>query len=136
MMIRSYSEMLRCRSFEERFNYLKLGGRVGRETFGFDRYLNQKFYTSREWKSTRDHIIARDEGRDLAVPGYEIYDRILIHHMNPITEEDIRQGNEAVFDERYLICVSQVTHNAIHYGISDAPRQVTQDRHPGDTKLW
>ena len=136
MTIRSYSEMLRCHSFEDRFNYLKLGGRVGRETFGYDRYLNQKFYTSREWKQTRDHIIARDEGCDLAVPGYEIYDKILIHHMNPITEDDIRHGNENIFDERYLICVSQSTHNAIHYGTSNAPRQPPPERYPGDTKLW
>lgn len=136
MTTRSYSEMLRRRSFEDRFNYLKLGGQVGRETFGYDRYLNQKFYTSKEWKRTRDLIIARDQGCDLAVPGYEIYDKILIHHMNPITEDDIRHGNDDIFDERYLISVSLETHNAIHYGRSEVPRQSLKERTPGDTKSW
>ena len=136
MTIKTYAEMMQHSTFEDRLHYLMLSSKVGAETFGFDRYLNQKFYTSREWKLTRDHIIARDNGCDLAIPGYEIYDKILIHHMNPITDDDIRHGNEAIFDERYLICVTQTTHNAIHYGTSKAPNQTPMERTPGDTKLW
>ena len=116
MSIRTYSELILLPTFEERFKYLQLNGRVGDDTFGFDRYINQKFYRSAEWKRIRDYIIVRDNGCDLAVDGYEIHGRILIHHMNPITISDIKFSTEYLMNPDYLICVTHNTHNAIHYG--------------------
>ena len=116
MSIRTYSELILLPTFEERFKYLQLNGRVGDDTFGFDRYINQKFYRSAEWKRMRDYIIIRDNGCDLAVDGYEIHGRILIHHMNPITISDIKFSTEYLMNPNYLICVTHSTHNAIHYG--------------------
>lgn len=116
MSIRTYSELILLPTFEERFKYLKLNGRVGDDTFGFDRYINQKFYRSAEWKRIRDYIIIRDNGCDLAVDGHEIHGRILIHHMNPITISDIKFSTEYLMNTDYLICVTHNTHNAIHYG--------------------
>lgn len=116
MSIKTYSELILLPTFEERFKYLQLNGRVGDDTFGFDRYINQKFYRSAEWKRIRDHIIIRDNGCDLAVDGYEIHGRILIHHMNPITISDIKFSTEYLMNPDYLICVTHNTHNAIHYG--------------------
>lgn len=116
MSIRTYSELILLPTFEERFKYLQLNGRVGDDTFGFDRYINQKFYRSAEWKRIRDYIIIRDNGCDLAVDGYEIHGRILIHHMNPITISDIKFSTEYLMNPDYLICVTHSTHNAIHYG--------------------
>ena len=116
MSIRTYSELILLPTFEERFKYLQLNGRVGDDTFGFDRYINQKFYRSAEWKRIRDYIIIRDNGCDLAVDGYEIHGRILIHHMNPITISDIKFSTEYLMNPNYLICVTHSTHNAIHYG--------------------
>lgn len=116
MNIRTYSELILLPTFEERFKYLQLNGRVGDDTFGFDRYINQKFYRSAEWKRIRDYIIIRDNGCDLAVDGYEIHGRILIHHMNPITISDIKFSTEYLMNPDYLICVTHSTHNAIHYG--------------------
>lgn len=116
MSIRTYSELILLPTFEERFKYLQLNGRVGDDTFGFDRYINQKFYRSVEWKRIRDYIIIRDNGCDLAVDGYEIHGRILIHHMNPITISDIKFSTEYLMNPDYLICVTHNTHNAIHYG--------------------
>lgn len=116
MSIRTYSELILLPTFEERFKYLQLNGRVGDNTFGFDRYINQKFYRSAEWKRIRDHIIIRDNGCDLAANGYEIHGRILIHHMNPITISDIKFSTEYLMNPDYLICVTHNTHNAIHYG--------------------
>lgn len=116
MSIRTYSELILLPTFEERFKYLQLNGRVGNDTFGFDRYINQKFYRSAEWKRIRDYIIIRDNGCDLAVDGYEIHGRILIHHMNPITISDIKFSTEYLMNPDYLICVTHNTHNAIHYG--------------------
>lgn len=116
MSTRTYSELILLPTFEERFKYLQLNGRVGDDTFGFDRYINQKFYRSAEWKRIRDYIIIRDNGCDLAVDGYEIYGRILIHHMNPITISDIKFSTEYLMNPDYLICVTHNTHNAIHYG--------------------
>ena len=116
MSIRTYSELILLPTFEERFKYLQLNGRVGDDTFGFDRYINQKFYRSAEWKRIRDYIIIRDNGCDLAVDGYEIHGRILIHHMNPITISDIKFSTEYLMNPDYLICVTHNTHNAIHYG--------------------
>lgn len=116
MSIRTYSELILLPTFEERFKYLQLNGRVGDDTFGFDRYINQKFYRSAEWKRIRDYIIIRDNGCDLAVDGYEIHGRILIHHINPITISDIKFSTEYLMNPDYLICVTHNTHNAIHYG--------------------
>ena len=116
MSIRTYSELILLPTFEERFKYLQLNGRVGDDTFGFDRYINQNFYRSAEWKRIRDQIIIRDNGCDLAFEGYEIYGRILIHHMNPITISDIKFSTEYLMNTEYLICVTHNTHNAIHYG--------------------
>ena len=116
MSIKTYSELILLPTFEERFKYLQLNGRVGDDTFGFDRYINQKFYRSAEWKRIRDYIIIRDNGCDLAVDGYKIHGRILIHHMNPITISDIKFSTEYLMNPDYLICVTHNTHNAIHYG--------------------
>lgn len=116
MSIRTYSELILLPTFEERFKYLQLNSRVGDNTFGFDRYINQKFYRSAEWKRIRDYIIIRDNGCDLAADGYEIHGRILIHHMNPITISDIKFSTEYLMNPDYLICVTHNTHNAIHYG--------------------
>lgn len=116
MSIKTYSELILLPTFEERFKYLQLNGRVGDDTFGFDRYINQKFYRSAEWKRIRDYIIIRDNGCDLAVDGYEIHGLILIHHMNPITISDIKFSTEYLMNPDYLICVTHNTHNAIHYG--------------------
>ena len=116
MSIRTYSELILLPTFEERFKYLQLNGRVGDDTFGFDRYINQKFYRSADWKRIRDQIIIRDNGCDLALEGYEIYGRILIHHMNPITVKDVELSTEYLMNPEYLVCVTHNTHNAIHYG--------------------
>ena len=135
-MIRTYSELSRFSSFKDRFSYLSLGGTVGIETFGFDRYLNQRFYTSWEWKRVRDYVISRDLGCDLGVEGYEIYDKILVHHMNPISESDITHGNEDILNPEFLITTTHRTHNAIHYGDEQLINITGVDRYPGDTKLW
>jgi hypothetical protein len=136
MRNRTYSELIQIESFEDRFLYLRLQGSVGLDTFGFDRYMNQRFYASREWKRVRQIVIARDNGCDMAVPGFEIYDRIYIHHMNPMTPDDIKHGNDDILDPEFLICVTHKTHNAIHYGDERLlPRQLIE-RRPGDTKLW
>lgn len=119
MTIRTYSELMRLPTFEERFEYLKLDGVVGKETFGFDRYLNQAFYRSKEWKRIRDHVIVRDMGCDLGVEGREIYGRILIHHMNPISKEDIVKQSDFLLNPEYLITTMKQTHDAIHYGDSE-----------------
>lgn len=136
MTTRTYSELARIPDFVGRYKYLKLRGAVGEATFGFDRWMNQDFYRSREWKRIRHHVIARDNGCDLGVEGYEIYDRIYIHHMNPMTSDDIIHGDEAILDPEFLISTTHLTHNAIHYGDErQLPRQLIE-RRPGDTKLW
>lgn len=135
-MIKSYSELCRLHTFDERFRYLSLGGQVGRATFGFDRYLNQNFYSSYEWKRVRDEVIVRDEGCDLGIPGYEIYSNILIHHVNPISSDDIVHGEEWILNPEYLITTTHNTHNAIHFGAENLLPKVVMSRRPGDTKLW
>lgn len=136
MKTRSYTELSRLSTFSERFQYLTLRGQVGDITFGSDRWLNQAFYTSTQWRSIRSAVIARDEGCDLGIEGYEIHKGLYIHHMNPITVDDLRHGNEDILDPEYLIVVSHKTHNAIHYGDpNQVPRQLTV-RTSGDTKLW
>lgn len=136
MQIRKYSELIQWTSFEDRFDYLSLGGSVGCSTFGFDRYLNQRFYTSKEWKDIRNHVIARDRGLDLGVEEHEIFDKILIHHMNPIQPSDIVEGSMDILDPEFLITTSHKTHNAIHYGNRDLLASAPIERRPGDTKLW
>lgn len=116
MSIKTYSELSRLKTFEERYQYLRLNGSVGRETFGFDRYLNQVFYRSKKWKSIRNRVIIRDNGCDLGIEGREINGRILIHHMNPISLDDIVNESDLLLDPEYLICTVHSTHNAIHYG--------------------
>ena len=135
-MIRTYEELIKLPTFEERFNYLKLNGQVCKETFGFDRYLNQVFYKSQQWRKLRRQIIIRDNGCDLGVEGYDIPDRIYIHHMNPLTKDDIIHSSDFLMNPEYLICVSHMTHEAIHYGdINLLPRQLIE-RTPNDTTLW
>lgn len=135
-MIRTFSELVHIPTFEERFDYLQLQGQVGSSTFGFDRWMNQQFYRSKDWKLVRQHVIARDLGCDLAMEGYEIHDRIYIHHMNPMAVDDLVHGNQDVLDPEFLISTTHRTHNAIHYGDRDLlPKQLTP-RRPGDTKLW
>lgn len=136
MINRNHTELSRLESFEDRFDYLMLGAGVGVETFGFDRHINQKFYTSRQWRQTRNHVIARDLGCDLGVLGYEIHSNILIHHMNPIGPNDIIHGEEWILDPEFLITTTHRTHNAIHYGDRDSIFQPVVNRQPGDTKLW
>lgn len=116
MIIRSYSELIQIPTFIERYRYLKLRGKVGEDTFGFDRYLNQMFYKSKEWRSIRDYVIVRDNGCDLGLDGYEIRGRILIHHMNPISQDDILNRSKFLLDPEYLITTVKNTHDAIHYG--------------------
>lgn len=136
MTKRRYGELAQLQTIEERYNYLKLRGGVGKATFGSERYLNQIFYGSRQWKQTRDHVIIRDLGCDLGVFGWEINDRIYIHHMNPMTIQQIVDGDPDILNPDYLITVTHRTHNAIHYGNDNLLPQIHVDRKPGDTKLW
>lgn len=136
MSIRTYSELIALPTFEERYQYLRLNGRVGEETFGFDRWLNQKFYKDPEWLRIRDEVIIRDNGCDLAIPGREIYSRILIHHMNPITKDDILQRSKYLLDPEYLICTIKNTHDAIHYGDENLLVKGPVERKPNDTCPW
>ncbi len=136
-MMRTYSELCRIHSFDERFRYLELRGAVGRETFGYDRYFNQQFYNSYEWRHIRDEVIIRDCGCDLGVKGYDIVGRIIIHHMNPVRLEDIQDNIEVLLDPEYLICVSHETHNALHYGSKEYLRgKNLVERMPNDTCPW
>lgn len=134
--IRSYSELRRIRDFGDRYKYLALRGTVGEMTFGFDRYMNQQFYTSREWRSVRNEVIVRDNGCDLGIEGYEIYKGLYIHHMNPMSVNDIKHGNPDILEPEYLITCTHQTHNAIHYGDENLLPRKFEPRRPGDTKLW
>lgn len=136
MIIRTYSELIKLSTFEERFQYLKLDGDVGVETFGFDRYLNQAFYSSDEWKSIRNQVIIRDNGCDLGIEGREIYKRIIIHHMNPITKEDLLYRTEYLLNPEYMICTMKNTHDAIHYGDENLLFKDPIERKPNDTCPW
>lgn len=135
-MIRSYSELCTLKSFEDRYRYLQLSGSVGKDTFGFDRYLNQVFYRSQEWKSIRDKVIIRDNGCDLGVEGYEIHGRIYIHHMNPIMLKDIKHRTDLLLDPEYLISTTHSTHNAIHYGDESLLPLIPKERSANDTCPW
>lgn len=136
--IRTYSELITLPTFEERFEYLKLGGEIGKETFGYDRVFNQRFYTSREWKRIRDYVILRDNGCDLAMLGHEIceYQKIFIHHLNPITLEDIEKRTEILLDPEFLITTIHPTHNAIHYGDISLLTIKPIERIKNDTCPW
>jgi hypothetical protein len=137
MLIRTYSELRKLDTFEERYNYLKLSGIVGRSTFGSDRYLNQLFYRSnKRWKSTRDVVIIRDNGCDLGIEDYEISERILIHHMNAITIRDIELDREWIYDPEFLVCTSQNTHLAIHYSDESLLPKLPIERKKNDTCPW
>jgi len=135
-IIRTYSELITLPTFMERYKYLRIGGTVGTDTFGFDRYLNQMFYKSDEWKSIRRHVIIRDCGCDLGIEGHEIHERILIHHINPISEEDILDRSDFLLNPEYLISTSHRTHNAIHYGDDSILIDVPLERRKNDTCPW
>lgn len=134
--VRCYSELVKQETIEDRYRYLKLAGEVGKKTFGWDRYFNQRFYHSSEWRRVRDLVIIRDNGCDLGISGLEIHSKILIHHMNPIWLDDLKDGNPDILDPEFLICVSERTHQAIHYGDESLLPQKLIQRKPGDTKLW
>ena len=136
MMTKSYLEMIQLPTFEERYEYLKLGGLVGEETFGYDRYLNQVLYRSSEWKRFRRDIILRDNGCDLACDGYDIIGKILIHHINPITIDDIMNRSSCLFDPNNVISTSLNTHNAIHYGDAELLMTGPIERTKNDTCPW
>lgn len=136
MKRRSYSDLMHLTTLEERYNYLALGGQVGTATFGFERFLNQRFYRSSEWRSIRNFVIHRDSGCDLGAAGYEINDRVLIHHMNPMREVDLTDFNPEVLDPEFLITTTLRTHNAIHFGTEAQLVKPFVERTPGDTKLW
>jgi hypothetical protein len=136
LQTRRYSELRHIPTFEERFEYLDLRGQVGEATFGSARWFNQRFYRSLEWRHTRDFVIIRDNGCDLGVPGHVIHGRIVVHHMNPITMEDLERDIDRVLDPEFLITASQQTHNAIHYGDDSLLVKPPVERRPGDTKLW
>jgi hypothetical protein len=136
MRSRRYSELRRLATFEERFEYLSLRGQVGESTFGYDRWMNQAFYRSREWQLARSAAIARDQGCDLGIPGYDIHHGLLVHHMNPMSELDLVSGEEAIIDPEFLITTTQRTHNAIHFGDASLLIRAPVERRPGDTTLW
>lgn len=137
MIAKTYRQMSYLKTFEERFEYLKLHGGVGIDTFGTDRWINQNFYRSKEWKDTRNKVIIRDEGCDLAIPEFLIGDRIYIHHINPITVDDFSNNTNKLFDLDNLVCVSFETHQAIHYGTADYLKfSGLTERKPNDTKVW
>lgn len=135
MKMKNYTDLSKLKTYKERLEYLQLKGTVGIDTFGFDRYLNQALYTSRKWKSVRDKVIVRDNGCDLGIEGYEIFSKPIIHHMNPITQEQIEKRDPIIFDPEFLITVTHQTHNAIHYGTEVSDR-CPIERTEGDTTLW
>jgi len=133
---RSYSELRRIQGFTDRYRYLALNGQVGEATFGWDRWINQDFYRSVQWRRIRKHVIARDLGCDLGIEGMEIFDRVYIHHMNPMGVRDITEANESNLDPEFLITTTHRTHNAIHYGDEQLLPRPFVERRPGDTKSW
>ena len=136
MTIRTYSELITIPTFEERYKYLKIGGKVGEETFGFERYLNQEFYKSHEWQSIRRQVIVRDLGCDLGIEGREIHGKIIVHHMNPITIDDIIEVSDFLLNPEYLICTLKSTHDAIHYGDESLLIKAPVERTKNDTCPW
>ena len=136
MQSKNYSDLIKLKSFEERFDYLRLDSRIGVLTFGFDRYLNQSFYTSYKWRQIRRDVIVRDNACDLGIPERSIFGSIRVHHMNPITIEDLEFEKDIALDPEFLICVSHNTHNAIHFGNEKNLFDLTKERKKGDTSLW
>lgn len=136
MRIKRYSELTYYNTFDERLDYLQLEGAVGRATFGFDRHINQRFYTSHEWQRVREYVIFRDNGCDLGIPGYEIHVGPLIHHINPMSVDDILNREAWILDPEFLIMTTHDTHNAIHFGGNNPYPKVVAERAPNDTKLW
>ena len=136
MKVRTYSELRHLETFEERYRYLRLEGHLGTTTFGFDRWINQRFYKSSEWRSARNQVIVRDNGCDLGVPGFEIHSGLIVHHMNPMALDDLEHGNDWIIDPNFLITTSLQTHNAIHYGDESQLPRGPVVREPGDTRLW
>ena len=136
MKIKTYSELKTLSTFEDRFKYLAFNGSIGIITFGFDRYLNQDFYNSWSWRSVRDKVIIRDGACDLGIVGRDIFDAVRVHHMNPITVEEVERGDPKIFDPEFLICTSLNTHNLIHFGSSKNLPRLPVTRRKGDTKLW
>lgn len=134
--IRTYSELRSFQTFRDRYDYLQLKGSVGAMTFGHERFLNQEFYTSAEWKRARRIVIARDNGADLGMPGFEIHDKVIVHHMNPMSPDVIIHGDEDILNPEYLISTSHSTHNAIHYGDYSLIPQPFVERSPNDTTPW
>ena len=135
-MIRCYSDLIQLRTFQERYQYLKIHGKVGEDTFGYDRYVNQVLYRSQKWRKTRSQIIIRDNGCDLGIEGRELDDYIMVHHMNPLTLEDIEEDRDCVYNPEYLICCSSRTHKAIHFGDENLLPKDFIERKPNDTCLW
>lgn len=135
-MIRTYSELITLESFEERYEYLRTQSCIGMDTFGHERWLNQAFYASAQWKQARNDVIVRDYGQDLAVKGLAIYGRVIIHHMNPMRVQDLTEADPSVLDPEFLITTSFITHNAIHFGTVESLPKPLVARRPGDTKLW
>ena len=135
-IIRTYSELITLPTFEDRYRYLQLNGAVGKDTFGFDRYINQQFYRSKEWQRIRDEVIIRDNACDLGMEGYEIHGRIYVHHMNPIMVRDIQSNSDYLMNPEFLICTTHRTHNAIHYGDENLLAKAPIERTKNDTCLW
>lgn len=136
MIIRTYSELITLPTFEDRYRYLQLNGAVGEDTFGFDRYINQHFYRSKEWQRIRDEVIIRDNACDLGMEGYEIHGRIYVHHMNPIMVRDIQSNSDYLMNPEFLICTTHQTHNAIHYGNENLLARAPIERTKNDTCPW
>ena len=136
MIIRTYSELITLPTFEDRYHYLQLNGAVGKDTFGFDRYINQQFYRSKEWQRIRDEVIIRDNACDLGMEGYEIHGRIYVHHMNPIMVQDIQSNSDYLMNPEFLICTTHRTHNAIHYGDENLLARAPIERTKNDTCPW
>lgn len=135
-IIRTYSELITLPTFEDRYHYLQLNGAVGKDTFGFDRYINQQFYRSKEWQRIRDEVIIRDNACDLGMEGYEIHGRIYVHHMNPIMVRDIQSNSDYLMNPEFLICTTHRTHNAIHYGDENLLARAPIERTKNDTCPW
>lgn len=134
-MPKSYRELRKLKTFKDRYEYLMLAGNVGMETFGYDRYLNQRLYKSARWRSVRDKVIIRDNGCDLGIDGHEIHDTILVHHINPITANDIRFNADCIYDMDNLVCTRLSTHNGVHY-CSEFIDEIPEERRPNDTTPW
>ena len=135
-IIRTYSELISLPTFEDRYRYLQLNGAVGKDTFGFDRYINQQFYRSKEWQRIRDEVVIRDNACDLGMEGYEIHGRIYVHHMNPIMVQDIQSNSDYLMNPEFLICTTHRTHNAIHYGDENLLARAPIERTKNDTRPW